>query len=115
MATGERVAFHLTWGSILEKASIAGQARPNVITIDWATLWGRQAMLKEHGILKGNHDLAMQAQRERQAIRNAANAQAMARIEAHKARIAKGRTEVAIRALPAQVRAAKPAQESDKS
>jgi hypothetical protein len=36
-------------------------------------------MLKERGgILGGNHKLAMQAQRERQARRNAANAQAMA-------------------------------------
>jgi hypothetical protein len=62
-------------------------------------------MVKERsGVLKGNHNLAMQAQRERQARRNAANARAMAHIEAHRARLAQGRTEVAFRALAAEVR-----------
>ena len=65
-------------------------------------------MLKERsGVLKGNHHLAMQAQRERQARRNAANAQAIAHIEAHRTRTAQGGTEVAIRALAAAVRAVK--------
>ena len=57
-------------------------------------------------VLKGNHNLAIQAQCERQARRNAASAQAMAHIEARKARMAQGRTEIAIRAL-AEVRALK--------
>jgi hypothetical protein len=57
-------------------------------------------------VFNENHNLAIQAQREQQSRRNAASAQAMARIEARKARMAQGRTEIAIRAL-AEARALK--------
>jgi hypothetical protein len=71
--------------------------------------------MKKGGILRGNHDLAMQAQRERQVRRNAANAQALAHVEAHRARMTQRRTEMAIRTLGGAGARGKAGAASDKS